>query len=195
MADSRVMVLGCSPRKEGNSDRAVGEIAETMENQGCHVESIFLRDKKILPCMGCRKCGTSKKNRCILAGKDNVQEILDKIQDSDMVFFSCPIYYYHVPSTFKALIDRGQSVYEAWAARGEPELDLKQAYCILIAGRKKGKRLFEGSLLSLKYFLYPLGFTLKDLCLRGIDLREDLAGDPHSREIIRQFARSAAGHP
>ncbi len=195
MADSRVMVLGCSPRKEGNSDKAAREIADTLENQGCRVESIFLRDKKILPCMGCRKCETSKNNRCVLASKDDVQEILDKMQASDMVFFCSPIYYYHVPSTFKALIDRGQSVYEVWAARGEPGLDLKQACCVLIAGRKKGERLFEGSLLSLKYFLYPLGFALKDLCLRGIDLREDLAEDQGSREKIREFASSAAGHP
>ena len=194
MADSRAMVLGCSPRKEGNSDKAAGEITDTLEGRGCRVESIFLRGKKILPCMGCRKCETTKNNRCILAGKDDVQEILDKMQESDLVFFSCPIYYYHVPSTFKALIDRGQSVYEAWAAKGEPGLELKMACCVLIAGRKKGERLFEGSLLSLKYFLYPLGFALKDLCLRGIDLREDLAGDQDSREKIREFARSAAGY-
>ncbi|WP_291322404.1 flavodoxin family protein [Desulfonatronospira sp.] len=188
MTDSRAMVLGCSPRKDGNSDRAVQEIVHALQEQGRPVESIYLRDKKILPCIGCRKCETSRNNRCILAGKDDVQEILDNMQACEHIFFSSPIYYYHVPAVFKSLIDRGQSVYEVWAARGEPKLDLKNASCVLIAGRKKGERLFEGSLLTLKYFLHPLGFALNDLCLRGIDLKEDLERDADSRKMIRDFA-------
>lgn len=187
MHDPEVLVLGCSPRKDGNSDRAALEVARILEQQGTPAEPLFLRDKKILPCMGCRKCELSKNNRCVLAAKDDVQDILTGIQEADSVYFCSPIYYYHLPAVFKALIDRGQSFYEAWTQKGEPSGASKKACCILIAGRRKGELLFQGSIITLKYFLHPLGFNLSGLCLRGLDLKDDLDADPSSLQKIRTF--------
>ncbi len=188
----QIMVVGCSPRKDGNSDKAAREVDGTLKELGFDPELVFLRDKKILPCMGCRSCENTKKNRCILAEKDDVQELLHKMQEVQGIYFCSPIYYYHVPAGFKALIDRGQSFYEAWMQGEQAPQAGKKAFCILIAGRKKGELLFQGSLITMKYFLQPLGYSLDDLCLRGLDSKQDLATDAGSLEQIRTFVREGA---
>jgi len=182
-----ILVIGCSPRQKGNSDKAAEIVVQTLADRGESCDLIFLRDKSIIPCQGCRGCLKTTDNRCVLADRDDVQEILLAINSAGKVYFCSPVYFYHVPAVFKALIDRGQSFYEAWMQKGAPEKALMRAFCVLVAGRRKGELLFKGSLISLKYFLQPFGYALEDLCLRGLDQKNDLTTDPESRELVKRF--------
>ena len=191
MNEQKNLVIGCSPRQKGNSDKAAEIVVQTLADMEESCELIFLRDKSIIPCQGCRGCLKTRDNRCVLVDRDDVQEILLAMSSAGKIYFCSPVYFYHVPAVFKALIDRGQSFYEAWMREGAPVKDLRRAFCVLVAGRRKGELLFKGSLISMKYFLQPFGYVLEDLCLRGVDQKNDLASDPESRELIKRFVQRA----
>jgi hypothetical protein len=73
----------------------------------------------------------------------------------------------------------------------------KPAYAILSAGRVRGARLFDGSLLSLRPFLRVLGFRLRDqMLLRGLDSAgtvDALAGRPDLCAGVREWASRITG--
>ena len=75
--------------------------------------------------------------------------------------------------------------------------DWNDRHVLLVAGRKQGERLFEGALLTLKYFLWPFHRHPVEPCLlRGLDAPGDLAADSPSRARISAYAQAAihAGH-
>ncbi|MFN2343685.1 MAG: flavodoxin family protein, partial [Desulfonatronovibrio sp.] len=115
------LIVGCSPRKGGNSDYAAHKIMDLTMHKGFDPELLFLRDYKISPCLGCHQCAESKDFSCILDDQDQCRKLLDKIDNAKMVCFCSPIYFYHIPAGFKALIDRGQSFYERWMQKGIKE--------------------------------------------------------------------------
>ena len=73
----------------------------------------------------------------------------------------------------------------ARALSGRPALPLppvKPALVSLVAGRPKGKQLFTGSLLTLRYFLSPLNATISETRLfRGLERAKDLVERPAVR--------------
>jgi hypothetical protein len=75
----------------------------------------------------------------------------------------------------------------------------RPAFALLHSGRLKGQRLFAGSILTLRYFLYPFGFRLALVqTLRGMDDRdlkvaENEVVDQDVFELVQQMARAMAG--
>lgn len=186
MKKNDFLIVGCSPRKDGNSDYAAHRIMDLSMDKGLDPELLFLRDYKITPCLGCHQCADSNNFSCVLDKDDQCRKLLDRIDQAKMVCFCSPIYFYHIPAGFKALIDRGQSFYERWMQKGSAGSSRK-AICVLMAGRKKGQNLFKGSLLTLKYFLEPFNFDLSDLCLKGVDLKNDLRENFELQAVLNDF--------
>lgn len=58
-------------------------------------------------CAGCLRCNLLK--RCSLSG-DDWAELSKKIVNSDVLVFGSPIYFHHVPSSLKKLLDRFRSL-------------------------------------------------------------------------------------
>ena len=98
----KIVVLAGSPHKKGASNTLVEEFIRGAEESGKQVEIIDLAHTDIHPCMGCDACGMN--GDCIQ--KDNVNEILNKIIESDAIIFASPVYYYNVSSQLKIMIDR-----------------------------------------------------------------------------------------
>jgi multimeric flavodoxin WrbA len=192
--DGLPLVLACSPRKGGNSDLGAQIIAQTLQSAGAQARLVHLRDQPVLPCRGCQGCGPKSGFACPLMGRDQAEELFGLILAAPVLFFAAPIYFYHVPALFKALIDRAQRYYEAKNA-GDPVLTAmprRNAHVFLVGGRSRGERLFEGTLLSMRYFLWPFGAVLAgDLCLHGIDAPGDLAADEAAKERVAAFALEA----
>ncbi len=68
----------------------------------------------------------------------------------------------------------------------------RPAYAALIAGRPKGERLFDGSLLTLRYFLQPFGLRLeKPLLFLGKDGVGELASDGDARAQLEAYGQTA----
>jgi hypothetical protein len=108
---------------------------------------------------------------------DRAEELFALLHDAPAIFLAAPIYFYALPAHFKALIDRSQRF---WAAReqgppsGRIPLNIP-VIAALTAGRKRGRRLFTGALLTISYFARTFNATLeKPLLLRGLDEPGDL---------------------
>lgn len=188
------LVLACSPRKGGNSDLAADLMTRGLKSAGVEPRLVHLRDLDLLPCLGCQTCSQSAGHRCVLMEKDQSEYLFQLIVASPVLFFASPIYFYHLPASFKGFIDRAQRYYEAKIA-GDPglvSLEPKRAHVCLVAGRPKGERLFEGSLLTLRYFLWPFNATLAEpLCLPGVDRPGDLDSISSVKDRVVRYAYEA----
>ncbi len=187
-------VFLCGPRAGGNSDAAGEAFAEGLARAGCETRRIRLRDHAVTPCRGCGACALAPANRCPLSDGDDAETLFEAMRRADVLAFASPIYFYHLPASFKALIDRAQRHYEARLAEppGLAPAD-RPAHALLVAGRRQGQRLFEGALLTLKYFLWPFHRRLAEPCLlRGMDAPGDLAADASALALVAARAEAAA---
>ena len=98
----RVAVLSASPRKNGNSDILCHEFIRGAEEAGHTCELIPLYEKKIGFCRACYAC--FKTGRCVL--NDDMAEILEKVQDSDVLVIATPTYFLTMNGMLKTTIDR-----------------------------------------------------------------------------------------
>ncbi len=98
-----ILILAGSPRKNGNSAMLCQEFERGAKDAGNNVELIYLRDKKIGYCLACYYC-KNHDGVCII--KDDMAEILDKMNAADVIVMASPVYFYAVDAQMKALIDR-----------------------------------------------------------------------------------------
>ena len=99
----KVLILAGSPRKNGNSAALCQEFARGAGETGNEVEIIYLRDKKIAYCVACYYC---KDHDGVCVIKDDMAEILDKMNAADVIVMASPVYFYSIDAQMKALIDR-----------------------------------------------------------------------------------------
>lgn len=192
------VVFLCGPRAGGNSDTAGLAFADGLARTGRAPLIIALRDHVVAPCRGCGACSGAG-HRCPLdTAGDEAETLFAAMDAAPLLAFASPIYFYHVPALFKALIDRAQRRYEIRAATGAspasggPDEAGRPAYPLLVAGRPQGARLFEGALLTLKYFLWPFGVVLGQPSLwRGMDAPGDLAGHAEGLAALGALGEAA----
>ena len=151
----RVLVLSSSPRKGGNSDLLCDEFVKGAKASGHEEKKIFLADKRINYCKGCEVCNTTHK--CVQ--KDDMEEILNKMLEADVIVLASPIYFYTMDAQMKALIDRCVPRYT--------EISNKEFYYIITAAdtsRDNMQKAIDGF----------RGFTLD--CLPGTEEKGILYG-------------------
>jgi len=104
----KVVVISTSLRRGSNSDMLADKFAEGAKAAGNEVEKISLVGKNIQFCKGCFGC--QKLGRCII--DDDVNNIMAKVLQADVVCWATPIYYYEMSGQMKTLIDRMNAMYE-----------------------------------------------------------------------------------
>ncbi len=191
------VIYAGSHRRGGNSDRAAELLAEGVRSAGGQADILFIRDYEIGHCKACGFCDTATdcqgQKRCALGQKDQAWELFEPMFTARAVFFTSPIYFYHLPSMFKTWVDRSQFL---WTARrtNEPWTDLPErtAHTVLVAGRPRGEKLFEGARTSLKYFAANFNLKLAEpLVFRGVDTPGDLEGHADFTASITALGRQA----
>lgn len=133
----KVLVLSATPRKGGNSDVLCDEFVKGADESGHETEKIFLKDKKINYCVGCGLCNQNGYSGC--SQKDDMEEILDKMIEADVIVMATPVYFYTMNAQMKTLIDRCCAKYT--------KIKSKEFYFIATAadGSKSSlERTFEG---------------------------------------------------
>lgn len=100
----KVLVISASPRKGGNSDILCDEFIRGAKDAGNDTEKIFLKDKKINYCTGCGFCNTNNYTAC--SQKDDMDGILDKMVEADVIVMATPVYFYTMNGQMKTFIDR-----------------------------------------------------------------------------------------
>ena len=100
-----------------------------------------------------------------------MQTLYDKLLQADHIVFASPIFFYGITSQAKAIVDRCQAL---WARRhvlgmGKEDKRVRRGVFVSI-GATRGEKLFDGAVLTVKYFFDAVGVKYSgDLLIRGID--------------------------
>lgn len=174
----KILAIYGSPRRKGNTAVLLDHAVQGAAEAGAEVEKIVLRDLKMSPCLeiyGCKETG-----RCVI--QDDFQKIHDQLLSCQGLILASPIFFYALSAHTKILMDRCQSLWvkKCWIdkvpyGRWEP----KRKGLFISVGATKGKRLFDGALLTVKYFFDVLDMELwKALLYRGLDFEGDVLKHP-----------------
>ena len=99
----KVVGIGGSPRKNGNSDVLLRHILHGARENKVLVEGICLRDYEYQSCIGCEKC---RKDKICTGLHDGMSLLYPKILESRGLVVVSPTYNYNVTAWIKAFIDR-----------------------------------------------------------------------------------------
>jgi multimeric flavodoxin WrbA len=173
-----IIAIYGSPRRDGNTSTLLNHAVKGAIDAGAQVEKVVLRDLKMSPCLeiyGCKETG-----RCVI--QDDFQEICDKLLACHGLMLASPIFFYTVSAHTKILMDRCQSLWvkKYWIDKVPyGQFKPKRRGLFISAGATKGKKLYDGTLLSIKYFFDVLDMELwKSLLYRGLDLEGDVLKHP-----------------
>ena len=103
----KVLIITTSLRANSNSTQLANMFMEGAKQNGNQVEMISLQNKHIEFCRGCLACQTLRK--CVI--NDDMNAIIPKMHDADVIAFATPIYYYEMSGQMKTLLDRANALY------------------------------------------------------------------------------------
>jgi len=186
---TRVVAIYGSPRREGNTALLLREAVQGAREMGADVEEVVLRDLKMSPCMeiyGCKNAG-----RCAI--NDDFQKVYDSILASQAVMLASPIFFYAVSAHTKILMDRCQSLWvkKHWLEEGSSGQSHSQRKGLFISvGATRGKKLFDGTLLTVRYYFEAIDCELwKSLLYRELDFEGDVLKHPEYLEEARRAGK------
>ena len=99
-----VLFMG-SPRKNGNTAALAAPFLEECGQLGVEVETVWLYDKTILPCLGCKTC-QDRIDGLGCVREDDVPDLFGAMERSDTIVLATPIYGWFCTAPMKALMDR-----------------------------------------------------------------------------------------
>lgn len=100
-----IIALNGSPRgPKGNTEVILKHFLKGCENAGAEIETIYLKDKNIKHCCGCFTCWEKTLGKCIY--KDDMEDLLVKVSEADIIVYATPLYYYTVTGIMKDFMDR-----------------------------------------------------------------------------------------
>jgi multimeric flavodoxin WrbA len=98
-----VLLINGSPRRNGNTHRALTEVAAALETEGVSTEIFSIGPKPVQGCTGCNQCGDL--GRCVF--KDELYEtVRAKLAAADGLVLGSPTYYAGPNGSLCALLDR-----------------------------------------------------------------------------------------
>lgn len=188
----KIVAIYGSPRRSGNTASLLKRAVEGAREAGAEVEEVVLRDLKMSPCLeiyGCKETG-----RCAI--QDDFQQLHDLLLSCHGLMLASPVFFYTVSAHTKIMMDRCQSLWvkKYWIDKvpfGQGRTHRKGLF--IAVGATRGKKLFDGVLLTLKYFFDVLDMELwQKLLYRGLDLEGDVFKHPEyldeSYEAGKEFA-------
>lgn len=169
-----ILAVYGSPRRNGNTAVLLKKAVQGARDAGADVREYVLRDMKISPCLeiyGCKKTG-----RCVI--QDDFQKLYDELQTCDGIMLASPIFFYTVSAHTKILMDRCQSLWVKRYWMDEPpavQSPRRMKGLFISVGATRGKKLFDGALLTVRYYFDAIDTELwRSLLYRGLDFEGDV---------------------
>lgn len=169
----KTLIITGSPRKKGHTAALVDFLSVQLSGE---VEILSVDNRKdILPCRDCRYCW--KHPACSI--KDPMQEIYQKIDEADRIVFAAPVYFYNIPGSMKAVLDRLQ-VYWSAIIRKDQGPVTKKGGILLVGGAPESPKQFLGAIQTLQFMLDDVRaecvgiVTMGGTDKKGLDEREDV---------------------
>jgi multimeric flavodoxin WrbA len=174
----RIVAVYGSPRRNGNTSTLLKQAVAGAREAGAQVEEIVLRDLKLSACLEIYSCKTEGECRI----RDDYQRVRDTVLSGAGLMLASPIFYYTVSAHTKAFMERFHSVWvkQHWIEKDAPALPAARRKGLFIAaGATRGRKLFDGTLLSIRYFFDTLDMDLwKALLYRGLEFEQDAQSRP-----------------
>lgn len=105
MKKMKVIAFNGSPKKGGNTFKALQSMQPIFEQNGVDFEILHIGNSTIQGCMACGTCRTNKNEGCVF-DKDPVNEMIQKAKEADGIIIASPVYYASINGTFKSFLDR-----------------------------------------------------------------------------------------
>ena len=109
----KILLINGSPKgKRSNSLKLAYSFIEGFKN-GCandeeresiSIDELHVASMEIAACKGCFACWQKTPGVCCI--KDDMQTVIGKLIEADLILWSFPLYYFNVPGILKNLIDR-----------------------------------------------------------------------------------------
>ena len=185
----KVLGLFGSPRRGGNTEILLEEALKGAEAGGAEIERLYLTDLKITPCTECHGCDST--GNCVIL--DDMQKIYPKLLEADIIILASPIFFYGVTAWAKILIDRSQALWAKKYLVSDPSMGKmgkrRKGYFISV-GATKGQKVFEGAILTVKYFFDAINTEYTgELLYRGVDGKGEILKHPKALEQAREAGR------
>lgn len=172
----KVLGIMGSPRRQSNTETLLDKALEGATEVGAEVEKVAVSELKISPCREIYAC--LKDGHCAI--KDDMQRLYEKLLEADHIVFASPIFFYGITSQAKAVVDRCQAL---WVRRhvlgiGKEDSRIRRGVFISV-GATRGEKLFDGAVLTVKYFFDAIGVKYAgDLLIKGIDGKAQIKEHP-----------------
>ena len=107
----KVLMINGSPRANGNTSIALGEMEKVFAQEGVETEILSIGNKDVRGCIACGTCAEKGRcGRCAETGKcvfdDIVNEAAPKFEACDGLVVASPVYYASANATLVAFLTR-----------------------------------------------------------------------------------------
>ncbi len=99
----KVLLLNGSPHKEGNTYRALREVADALNSDGIETEILWIGNKPIPGCIACNKC---RETGVCVFNTGIYTTIMEKLPEADGLVVGSPSYYAGPTGSLCSLLDR-----------------------------------------------------------------------------------------
>lgn len=103
----KVLAIGGSARKNGNTALLIRRIAEKFNSAGMKTEEVEFAGKRIEPCRACFAC--KGKENCVHK-KDCFTEVFEKMKQADGILLASPVYSANISANMQAFLERAAVV-------------------------------------------------------------------------------------
>lgn len=168
----KVLLINGSNRV-GNTDFLLRKISEKIDDS----ELVLLKDKDIEYCRGCLAC--HKIDRCII--DDDINDIINKIIDADLIIFGVPNYFDNVSGLFKNFIDRLHPLYKS-----ELIAQKKVVFVYVGGGNEEGTKIelhqaVKGLVKYLKLYV------IKEYSFKALNVNDIKSQNEKVQEMIKEI--------
>jgi multimeric flavodoxin WrbA len=154
----KVIAIQSSPNHDGLTAKTAKNFLQGVKSEGHETEIINLNDHIIKKCKACNggwgECRT--KGMCIL--EDDFQSIREKIDESDALLFTTPVYWHNISESAKTFFDRWRRCETHYSFE---RYSNKTAIAIAAAGGSGNGA--ARALYLLEEYIKRLGFNVFDL--------------------------------
>ncbi len=182
-----VMGIMGSPRRNSNTEILLDAVLHGAVEGGATTETVRVCESNVGPCRELYHCAVD--GNCSIV--DDMTPLYGALAAADRIVLASPIFFYGLSSQVKALVDRCQAL---WIRRyvlktWNPDLQARRGLFVAV-GATRGPRLFDGVLLTAKYFFDAVGVRDFDrLLVRGVDGRGEVTNHPDFVEQAREAGR------
>jgi multimeric flavodoxin WrbA len=177
-----------SPRRWSNTELLLDAALNGAAQGGAATYKVVVCDLSIHPCTECYAC--AQDGNCSI--RDDMTRLYDDLVAADCIIMATPVFFYGFAAQAKALVDRCQAL---WMRRRvlrtwTPDVTARRGALISV-GATRGPKLFDGMVLTAKYFFDAVGVRdAAQVLVRGIDEKGAIRAFPAHLEEARQMGRS-----